>query len=173
MGHVFVLVEARQRHMDNFLNDLGERRYIYKTINGSLMWCQPNPRELKLFDMTVPEQCVPALLSDLAPFISSNPGLRSPKKDFVNQVAKVLRIAIGLKPIYYEPETILVKVPMIGKFLDKVARIFMKPKPPIKEYEPSGAIRHQWINIIPLGIADDEHDVKTTMPFIPEGGELV
>ena len=55
--------------MDVFLKDLNERTYHYRMNNGMEGWIHANPREVKLFDISIPEQCVPSLLNDLAPFV--------------------------------------------------------------------------------------------------------
>ena len=53
MAHVFVLVEARDTWMDIFIGDLLKRRYPYTMQNGQVAFMQPNPREVKLFDISV------------------------------------------------------------------------------------------------------------------------
>ena len=176
MAHVFVAIEARELWMDTFLNDLLKRRYPHKLLNGRIGWTQPNPREIRMFDITVPEACIPTLMSDLAPFMQSNPGLRSPKKDFASVVVKVLRIGSGLNSFYPEKKTWLVKIPKIGKWLDRGVRIILKEKPPAKEYEHSGETRHQWVNVLPIGWTTDEKDPNSKMGYLPKvegGGELV
>jgi len=100
MAHLFVIVEGREVWMKKFLSDLTNRRYPMKTKRG-IVHFEPNVREVKLLDISVPEDSLPYLLRDLAPFIDSN----SPIKRKVKWLARLLRLLFGVKPVVgcYEP----------------------------------------------------------------------
>jgi len=171
MAHVFVLVEARKLWMDIFLGDLTKRRYPYPMMNGKMGLMQPNIREVKLLDISVPEASMPYLLSDLSPFIDSS----SASKKHAALMGKMLRILGRLKPIYPTLRTKYYRVRVIGKALDFIIRLFRPIKH--KRYRPSGDIRNKWVNVMVLGWREDPKDprpqTKAAWPFIPKGGELV
>jgi len=72
MAHLFFFAEARKTWMNIFTGDLTKRRYPYKTVGGYQAYIQPNVREIKFFDVSIPEQCLPKLMEDLSP-ITKNP----------------------------------------------------------------------------------------------------
>ena len=173
MAHVFVLVEAREHYMDLFIQDMTERRYPSKRLDGQWSGVQPNLREIKLFDISVPEETIPYLMSDLAPYATPEKNaLDSPMKKLATFLMKGVREFAGLYPIYPEPDTKWKKIPIVGKFLNKVARTFSKWEPK-EEYKASGEVRHQWVNVMPVGWKEDQKDPKSTMFWLPTGGELV
>jgi len=158
MAHVFVLVEARELWMDCFLNDLLKRRYSYPTIRGGEGWVQPNPREIKLFDISVPEACVPSLMSDLAPFARER-STQSSKKNKANMLAKTIQSMSGMKPIYPdEASPILWKdvpsfIPSFGKVFDLI------DNPPFEIPKISDIPKVQ-------GIISEIEDIPSNIPYI-------
>ena len=273
MAHVFGFAEARKTWLDVFLDDLSERRYPYTMNTGQVGWIQPNVREIKLLDVSVPEECIPQLMSDLSPFASPNMSLASGSKAKAMQLAKGLRIAGGFKSLFPEEDVpILVKdipsilpstkkvfdfidgtpsqypyirdlifkleeipsnipylswlinkiekVPMLGKRLitsrkktwrikvrEKISQLeelakaekekwmekdvteiphfgkdldkafkFLRKVETKELFEPSDAVRHSWVNYIPIGWRDDPHDpMGDDAKFfgLPKGGELL
>lgn len=145
MAHVFVLLEAREVWMQTFLNDLLERRYPYQMTNGNVGLIQPNPREIKLFDISLPKECIPLLMGDLAPFAHKAPRTDSPLKDKAGMVAGVIREAGGLKPFNDltkavseleedEIKDMTVKeAPIVGKYYKKLSNCWFAKLPFIKK----------------------------------------
>lgn len=174
MAHVFAFVEGRKTWFDLFLNDLNKRRYEYSCIDGNRRFIQPNAREIHLMNISVPKDAVPQLLSDLSPFAYRAVNTVSEQKDAAAKLAKALRVMGGFRAIYpeFDKPTKWVKVPFVGKYLDKVARFFREDKP-FEEYKPSGELRHKWINVIPIGIKDDWCHPESEVKGLPKGGELI
>lgn len=144
MAHVFVAMEARQVWMDAFLHDLNMRRYQYTCVDGNTRMVQPNMREIRFFDCSLPEECIPLFLSDLAPFAVNDPSaLHSDLKGIVGKIKNMIIKFVGLKPLN----------------LDGI--------------KASGQCRHAWVNIIPFGWKEDNKDAITDMGYFPKGGELV
>ena len=183
MAHVFVLAEARKVWMDLFIKDLTDRRYAANSMGGGCGNYQPNIREVKLFDISVPEQNIPQLLSDLAPFARER-STKSPAKRQANMIARAIRLMAGFHPIYEAEEPVdtrWIKVPKIGKLLNKIANIFIEPKL-VEEYHSSGEIRRAWANVIPIGWKEDPAEpieegknspYFNMLPKTKRGGELL
>lgn len=91
MAHVFVGVEARKIWMDRFRTDLERRRYPYESIKGGTSFVQPNVREVKLFDITLPEDCMPYLMQDLQPVMLPASG----KKKLILKIVRLFTRLIG------------------------------------------------------------------------------
>jgi len=171
MAHVFVLAEARECWMNAFIIDLTERRYQFRMANGKLGFIQPNIREVKLFDISVPEQCVPSLMADLSPFAKDTSRLRG----LANLFAKLLRKVVRLRDIYDTYHS-----PKEGYFTKLKNYIFeslkLKEKPKQEEYQPTFEIRKRWVNIIPIGWAEDKFvpdaDERPTYPAGREKGTI-
>lgn len=122
MAHVFVLAEARPLWMNLMLHDLEHRWYPHRTKQGSTSVCQCNPREVKLFNFSLPEDCIPMLLDDLAPYTDD----KSFMQGRAALAAKSLRALMGLKPIRYNPisscqiHKTFVNILPIGWKIDKI-----------------------------------------------------
>lgn len=146
MAHVPILVEARKIWMDLFIKDLTERTYPYKTKSGQMGFGQVNVREIKLLDISIAEESIPYLMADLAPFAVSNP--------------------------HMAPSPLKSKAWLLAKAI----RVLTGLKPLSYDYEPSEALRHSWVNVIPIGWKEDLYDPEGTFPTLPwnkRGGELL
>lgn len=99
MAHVPILAEGRSTWLELMLWDFRHRSYPYITKKGQAMYCQLNPREIRLYDFSLPEDCIPMLLDDLAPYADSKSFLQGR----ANLLAKGLRIAGGLNDFKYKP----------------------------------------------------------------------
>ena len=172
MAHVFILAEWRKLWGDLFLNDLLKRRYPYHDMDGKIRMIQPNPREVKLFDITLPEECIPYLMKDLAPFSGNKSNsLYSPLKNKVGTFTRMLRVAGGLNSFTYVPDSWVVKIPLVGKGLNKIVKLF-KTEPAL-DYKPTYELRKMWTNVVAIGWKKDNFDPKSTLRYLPKGGELV
>lgn len=172
MAHVFVGVEWRKVWGDLFLADLLKRRYPYKDMDGLTRMVQPNPREIKFYNISLPKECIPYLMRDIAPYAGNSPAsLYSPLKNKAGTIARVARLIGGLKPFKPIPDSWVVRIPFVGKFLNKIVKLF-KTEPAL-DYKASGEVRHQWINVMPIGWKEDNYDPSSDMRYLPKGGELV
>ncbi len=172
MAHAIIGLEGRELWLDIFLADLLKRRYPYHDMDGLTRMIQPNPREIKFFDISLPKECIPFLMKDIAPYVAnSSNSLYSPLKNKVGVVARVARLIGGLKPFQPIPDSWVVKIPVVGKFLNKIVMLFKTE--PVLDYETSGELRHQWVNVMPIGWKEDNYDPTSTMRYLPKGGELV
>jgi len=170
MAHVLVLVEGRETWMNVFLNDLLKRRYPYTMMNGQMGMIQPNPREVKLFDISIPEESISFLMEDLAPFAGSH-GESSVSKTKAKLLADVLGFSAGLNPIGLNKKTRFYSLPVIGKVIDRFLRYFKPAK--FKGFKPSNEVRKQWVNIMPIGWKEDPKDPNSPIVNLPKGGELI
>ena len=166
MAHVFLLVEGRELWMDIFLNDLLKKRYFYKRGDGQSGYIQPNPREIKIFDVSLNEQCIPALMNDLTPFANNTTKLRGK----AHILSETLRNVAGLHSIYDLPPFPDKKTALKNRILE----LFRLKKAEVKdEYKPTFDVRKRWVNIIPVGWAEDKKVGSAERPLYPVGGELV
>jgi hypothetical protein len=168
MAHVFVVIEGRELWVNLFLEDLLKRRYSYPMMNGMTGYIEPNPREIRLFDITIPEASVPQLMSDLAPF-SKNTSLLRGKAYFLR---KLVLMFGKLKPVDEE----LYPFEWKSKIGKKLAMFLFKKGIGIwKEipYKSTYEVRHKWLNIIPIGYGEDHKEPNTGLVCSPKGGELI
>lgn len=98
MAHVLCLVEARREWMDLFISDLTRRSYPYTAVNGQQLSMQVNPREVKLLDISIPEECIHYLMEDLAPCVDTLSTAK--KKGWI--LSKLIRRLTGLKPLNHK-----------------------------------------------------------------------
>jgi hypothetical protein len=123
MAHVVTAVEGPQIWYDAFLYDLENRQYTYRGTSGLVGIIGPNIREIHLLDITVPEQNLPDLLSDLAPYVDA----RTSQKKSALFVQKGLWLA--------------------GKLSNFFKGVKLKTVPNAKA---SGNVRRRALNIMPL-----------------------
>ncbi len=163
MAHAFVLVEGRKLWLDLFIEDLTERRYAHQMADGTLGAIQPNVREVKLLDISIPEQCLPSLMSDLAPYAKDTSRLRGLANTFANTIRKVTKLHSIYDSYPFEPWHVSLKN-YILEFLK------LKKKPKLIEYKPTFEVRHKWVNIISVGWSEDKfREIAKERPSYPAG----
>lgn len=100
MTHHFVLMESQPKYLNQFVQYLLSRQYPTTYPNHPGYLSTPNVKEVKLFDIVVPESCSSALLTDLAPY---NQGDALIKKR-LGMGVKLFQKAAGLQGV--EPNNI-------------------------------------------------------------------
>ena len=151
MAHVVGIVEGPKDWYDVFLHDLEKQQYQYLATHNKTGVIGPMVREIHILDITVPEQNLPNLFADLAPFIGSS-GHPSKSKS----TAVFLQKAMG-----------------IASFLSKFFKgVELKKIPPAKA---SGEIRRRALNVLPLFWFEDKvcRDEGLVLPMKDGGGELL
>lgn len=168
MAHVFVLAEGRELWMDLFLSDLLKRRYPYKMNNGMLGYIQPNPREVKLFDISVPEQCIPSLMSDLASGYANND---TKLRGVAHRISGTIRELAGLHSINTLPP--IIELTFWKKVKKLVLMVLGRWEEERIDYQPTHEVRCKWLNIIPMGWKEDHKNPEDTRAMLPYGSELL
>lgn len=148
MAHVLTLVEGPDIWYKIFLYDLENRQYTYKGTHNQIGIIGPNIREIHILDISVPEQNLEDLLSDLAPFTYDS---SKQKKSAV-----FMRKAIWL----------------MGKLSSFFKGVKLKKIPGV---EPSENVRRKALNIMPLFWFEDNvcYDGGLILPQKDGGGELL
>ena len=170
MAHVFILAEGREAWMKLFLKDLGERRYEYKMNNGNSGYVQPNAREIKLFDISIPESSISSLMADLSPFAENTSKQRGKAHLFAN----LLRESGNLRSIYDIGG--IPRKSRFRRFLDLgLETLHLKEPEKFEEFPRTYALRKRWVNIIPIGWHEDRRSPsdKDGYPHLPHGSELL
>jgi hypothetical protein len=153
MAHVVIIVEGNKVWYDVFISDLEKRQYTYQATHGMSGVIGPNIREIHALDISVPEQNLPDLFADLAPFLGEH-GHDSPQKSMVIKVAQKL-FGIFSK--------------IAGAKLQKI------PSSP----KPSGLVRRKALNVYPVFWFEDPVDSRASgkdgliLPMKGDGGELL
>ncbi len=148
IAHTIVAVEGPQPWYDLFLYDLEKQQYTYRATHNQVGIIGPMIREIHLLDITVPEQNLGDLLSDLAPY--------------TNASSKQKASAILIK-----------KAIWLG---GKVSSFFKGTKlKPIPDAKPSGNIRKKALNIMPLFWFEDRvvENPGLILPLKGKKGELL
>lgn len=147
--HVVTAVEGPKIWYEIFLNDLENRQYTYKATHQKVGIIGPMVREIHFLDITVPEQNLPDLLADLAPYTYNTTQDKGSMKIFLKKMAwfskKLLSLFGGVK---------LKEIP---------------------HAEESGLIRRRALNIQPLFSFEDKvcYDGGLVLPLKDGGGELL
>ena len=131
-----------------FLQDLEAQQYTYMATHNQIGIIGPMLREIHLIDITVPEQNLGDLLSDLAPYTTTS----SKQKTSAVLVKKAIWLA-GM-----------------------VSSLFKGSKlKPIPDAEESRNVRKKALNIMPLFWFEDSVIKKSTLvlPKKGDGGELL
>lgn len=153
MAHVVVVVEGNRVWYEVFVKDLENREYTYNATHGMTGVIGPNIREIHALDISLPEQNLPELFSDLAPFLGQH-GHESPQKKMV------LNVAQKLFGIFSR---------MAGAKIQKI------PVSPV----PSGLVRRKALNVYPVFWFEDPVDSRAggkdglILPVKGDGGELL
>lgn len=87
---------------DRFIREITNKIYKNTGIDEATGWSQIRPREIRLWDFTIPEKALDEVLTDLAPYINGK----------IAKVSKILNTpviglaiqkATGIKPVDIEP----------------------------------------------------------------------
>ena len=95
---IWLLAETRQIWFDKFVSDLENRRYGY-VKDGKAANASPIVKEIKLFDISIPDETMPRLLDDLE--VRKKPIFG---KNFDKVISWMFRKGLNLKKINYIPK---------------------------------------------------------------------
>ena len=131
-----------------FLQDLEAQQYTYKATHNQIGIIGPMLREIHLLDITVPEQNLNELLSDLAPYTTAS----SKQKTSAVLVKKAIWLAGTVSSLFK------------GSKLKS-----------IPDAKPSGNVRKKALNVMPLFWFEDGicRDGGLILPQKEDGGELL
>lgn len=148
IAHVGVIIEGPKIWYELFLQDMEKQQYTYKATHGQIGIIGPMIRELHFLDITVPEQCLPELFADLAPYVRPTTKQKT--------MALFIRKAIWFA----------------GKFSSFFKGTTLHPIPDVKS---SGNIRRKALNIMALAWFEDGvcTDGGLVLPKKGKGGELL
>ena len=93
--HCFVLMESQRKYLDDYTTWLLDRKYPTTFPNQSGLIMQPNVREVRLYDISIPEGSFNFLLSDLSPYNQGAGNIKG-KLQFGT---KLMQKALGLSPV--------------------------------------------------------------------------
>lgn len=151
MAHVIAIVEGPKTWYDLWLYDLENRQYTYQATHRKMGVIGPMVREIHFLDITVPEQNLPDLFADLAPFVGSEP-YNSKSKTTVGFMRKVVWFGAKLSSFF------------------KGAKLHRIPSA-----KPTEALRHRPMNVAPLFWFEDDvvFDKHLILPKKGKGGEVL
>ena len=75
MAHILLIVQEdfpaniTGGHLSDFLQDITKTTYSGTGIEESTGWSQIRPRQMALYDFTIPEKALDRALTDLAPYV--------------------------------------------------------------------------------------------------------
>ncbi len=149
IAHVITAVEGPKIWYELFLYDLENRQYTYKGTHNQVGIIGPMVREIRLLDITVPEQNLKELLADLAPYVNISSSKQKKSAGFVKTI-----IWLG------------------GKLSSLFKGVDLKPIPDVK---PSKNLRRRALNIMPFFWFEDgvEPEPGLILPQKDGGGELL